>query len=169
MKKLDEIQGEIEVLKAFLESLGEVVDSLTQREQMLTVRERKLEAALVDVESILEDLQATEPESYYRDAKTYEVGDDLYVDPATLPARDLSVLTTLYDIALETEEGLVVSNVSNRDLVKLGSTQFDPLTVGSVSAALTRLNQRGVINTQALSGRGYPRRIFILARLEDYQ
>lgn len=148
-------------------ALEECVEEIDRREQEVAFREQDLEEALVEVEAMLQDLVATDPDFSYETAPTYQSGGETYVLPEQLTHRDQHILLTLQNVASQDAEGRwVVTGFTNKDLVRVGSTQFDPLTTGGVSAALTRLSRQGLVNTRALSGRGYPRHILLKARLE---
>lgn len=164
----EKLEGQIlVVIEEVFSALEECAEELAQREDQLRRKELHFELALAEMESLVEDLQATDPIAAYESLPTYEIGDDSYVLPESVPDRERQVLATLQQLAYRDAGDWVVVGVSNKDLVRVASTPFDPLTTGGVSAALTRLSRKGLIDTTTLSGRGYPRKILLQARVEN--
>lgn len=148
-------------------SIEETVRELDEREQSLLAREQQLEEALSEVESLLEDIEATDPASEYDTVPTYVSEGSRFVSANSLAPRDALVLRTLEKLSYEDAGGQYVVSVPNKEIASSASTEFDPITTGSLSAALSRLSSKGLIEVVALSGRGYPRNIYLKARLRN--
>lgn len=157
--------GVQKVFGYFFSSMEEVVQELNERERLLIVREQKLEEALLEVESLIEDIKATNPSLKHKAIPTYVSQGVRFVKVDDLPPRDAQVLATLERLSHEDPEGRTVVSTPNKDIAIAASTDGTTVTRGSLSAALSRLSHKGLIEVVAFSGRGYPRNIFLKAKI----
>lgn len=137
------------------QALDAIARELDEREALLEAREREVALFMDELERMGADLLQGDTAACYRLPDAEEQEGVLWVDPASLPPRELSILRVMQLTAEKTlrdqghahpRKACVLSiEGSNTELVEQFEAQIPGLNSSALSACLTRMRHRGMV------------------------
>lgn len=128
--------------------LSQVLRGIEKAERRLDARERAIQSFLDELDLLGQDLVHSDTSSRYSMPSFEEKDGDVWVVAESLPRRELQVMQTLQKLS----EGGRVVVATNSELLDLDPQGLSGMHNSSLSACLTRMQHRNLIELRYVDG-----------------